>query len=462
MKQIAILILLFLAVLPTARGSHAVGGEITYEYLDSNAYRIKTVFYRNCSGVAAPSTVVVNADNACGYSNTVVFLSMMAVEDISLVCRGTSSFCNGGSYRGYQRYTYTGIVHLPGPCSRWTFSYTEASRSTEITTINPNQNLYVSTDLNNQLFHHSSPQFTPTNIPETCTNQSFCMANIATSVNDSDVLVYHLIAPLKSPASEVNYRSSYSASQPVRGTITIDSITGNICILPTTSEAGVFAIEIKQYRYGMQIGRVVRDLILVVNVCSNQLPVIGEFSSGADTAIACKGISNCFSIGSDDADGDSTFIESGTTLPFALAHAGSNDEVSFCWTPTAADLSSSPFNFLLNIRDNACPFNGYQSKAFTIVVYDTTDTYCQLILSENKLPTESIRIYPNPATDRLNISSPELIDQIHIFSFSGNLLKSEILNSKNTSLEIQLPNGIYFASLLINGKQVYRKVVISH
>lgn len=72
---------------------------------------------------------------------------------------------------------------------------------------------------------------------------------------------------------------------------------------------------------------------------------------------------------------------------------------------------------------------------------------------------EKLRVYPNPASDRINISFPELTEERHLLDLvdiSGRLILSEEVGSKNNEIDIDvstLPTGAYF-SVLSSGSGV--------
>jgi hypothetical protein len=80
--------------------------------------------------------------------------------------------------------------------------------------------------------------------------------------------------------------------------------------------------------------------------------------------------------------------------------------------------------------------------------------------SEDLIIENSIRIYPNPASDMLKIQLPKeyINESIQIYNSLGYLVKQEKL-SQSSSIEIKdLPNGIYFLKLN-NQSQFYAKFI---
>ena len=137
----------------SVKASHAMGADLTYECLGNNQYRLNYSFYRDCSGISAPTSISVQIVSSCFPTPFSINLTPtpLSPNEISPTCPTAPNTCHGGSLTGIQEWIYTGIVTLPGPCADWKFSHSESYRNIAITTINnPNtSNLYVYSLLNN-------------------------------------------------------------------------------------------------------------------------------------------------------------------------------------------------------------------------------------------------------------------------------------------------------------------------
>lgn len=70
----------------------------------------------------------------------------------------------------------------------------------------------------------------------------------------------------------------------------------------------------------------------------------------------------------------------------------------------------------------------------------------------------SFSLYPNPAQDILHIESQELFDSVNIYSIEGILVRE----TTNTSINVsELPSGIYFIQMNIEGNKVIKKFIKS-
>ncbi len=369
--------LLFLFQVQEVRGSHAMGADLTYECLGPNQYRLTYSFYRDCSGITAPSSVSVNFESSCFGSGTVSLTPTLGSPTrISATCPGVATTCNGGSYTGIEEWIYTGIVNLPGPCADWKFSYAECCRNSAITTVDnaSSNDLYVYSLLNSIAAPcNNSPTFSNKPVPFACVGQRFCFNHGATDA-DGDSITYQLITPLDAANTPITYDPPYSNTQPVLSAppVIFNSISGDICMVPTQADVTVFAVLVSEYRNGVLIGQVERDIQLTVNACNNFLPnLTGMNGTPFFTKKICANVPFNFWAASIDADvADLTTIDWDFGIPGAtLTMTNTNrDSAYFSWTPTTADISNSPYCFTATVKDNHCPYLGQQIFSFCFTV----------------------------------------------------------------------------------------------
>src|SRR5436190_22319783 len=149
----------FLAVSST-NASHLAGGEITYQWKGGNTYHIVITIYRDCNGIAAPSSLIINiASASCGYLVAVTAQPVPGTgTDINPACQGILTTCHGGSFPGFQKWEYSVDYTLPNQCSDWKFYGNLGTRSAPTTIFCLTScNLYVEAQLDNSLFNHDSP-----------------------------------------------------------------------------------------------------------------------------------------------------------------------------------------------------------------------------------------------------------------------------------------------------------------
>ena len=108
-------------------------------------------------------------------------------------------------------------------------------------------------------------------------------------------------------------------------------------------------------------------------------------------------------------------------------------------------------------------YNGYVFYAFDILVANQgIYRYGEFNGLEDN-DTFSLSMYPNPASDRINLTSDQPLQSATIIDISGRTVLVKSLNfDKNCSLEVaELPKGYYVLKLTTSsGNQVTRKVIL--
>ncbi len=377
-KILVVLIIAFIQTNTEAYASHAQGGDLTYTCLGGNQYRLRLAFYRDCSGVNAPSNVTIDISSASCSQSLQVTLNPIAGtgQDVTPICPNMLTVCNGGNNPGVQEWIYEGNVLLPQACTDWVFAFTLCCRNAAINTIvNPGgQNIYIESHLNNvDAPCNSSPTFSNIPVPFICSGQSYCFNHGAVDP-DGDSLSYTLITPQTGPTTTVTYIAPYSASQPLLSSpaVTFNNSTGDICMNSTQIVVTVMAVRVDEWRNEVWIGSVVRDIQIHTINCTNNLPTITGINGGNTySASVCAGNSLSFYINSSDPDaGDNLTLTWNAAITGATftTTGGPNPTGTFTWTPNAANISNTPYCFTLTVTDDACPYTGTQTFAFCITV----------------------------------------------------------------------------------------------
>lgn len=395
--NITLLIAILFLIIPNkhAKASHAMGMDLTYECLGANVYEFTLNFYRDCDGITPPTTAIIDINSAsCGVSTTLTLNQIGMPVDISPLCSSALSTCVGGINPGAQQYTYTGTFTLPSNCNDWVFSYDICCRNNDITNlVSPSsQDLYIQSTLDNTGGScNSSPKFTTLPVPYICKNQSINY-NFGTYDADGDSLVYSLVNALGTNVSlpdTLDYVTGYSPTYPITtnsGYVTFDSLTGSLVLTPDTEQVCVVNCLVEEYRNGVLIGSIMRDIqVFVLDCPNNTIPVL---SSPLMTNISASCIqidqnsievcaSNLVSFDFEAVDTDSTdsvFISSNLNLSIpgaVFTSTGINPiQGSFSWAPTLSDVGLNTFT--ITVEDNACPVIGKQTYIFDILVLPAT------------------------------------------------------------------------------------------
>ena len=235
---------------------------------------------------------------------------------------------------------------------------------------------------------NSSPQFSNPPIPYICIGQPFTF-NQGAFDPDGDSLVYSL-GPCfhDAPTTQVNYDTpgGYSPTTPLGPSwdVSIDPLTGDLTVLPTPGglEVGVLCVYVQEYRNGVLIGTVVRDMQITALDCGGNIApmtagasnITGGSGSGFNVT-TCEGNSLCFDLPVVDANAGQTVTfawdQSIPGATFSETGGGMNDTIlgvnpsaTFCWTPP----SIGTYTFLMSMEDDNCPLLGSNQYTMTINV----------------------------------------------------------------------------------------------
>ena len=364
-----------------AKASHSMGADLTYTCLGGNTYQVTLTFYRDCIGIAAPVNPFVTISSAsCGQSLGVTCYARPGTgQEVTPACSSSVTTCNGGSFTGIQEWVYDGIVTLPQQCTDWLFGYSLCCRNAAITNINTPgaSTFYIYATLNNQITPcNNSPTFSNKPVPFVCNGQQYCFNHGAYDV-DGDSLAYQLITPYQTASTTVIYNAPYNAYQPLNSVpaVSFNPFTGDICMTPQSLEVTVMAVLVSEYRNGVLIGTVERDMQITVMNCLNNLPSLTGINGTNNFSMTiCANQQTCFDIFSNDPDAGQILsvtwdagIPAGTFTSTSAGHPVS----TFCWTPTSADIGGT-YTFTVRVADDACPYIGSQIYSYTITVVGIT------------------------------------------------------------------------------------------
>jgi gliding motility-associated-like protein len=381
-----ILLLVLSGISNDSFATHAAGADLSYEHLGNNTYRFQWTFYRACEtgSAGAPSAVNMQIYSPSCNINTTISISQDANSrtDITPLCSSAQSKCNGGTYAGYEKYTYTRTYALPQQCSDYEFYVCYYARNNGIQTIvSPGSKaLCVSAGLNNVIVqNNNSSKFTNDPIGFICTNQNFCFNHGAIDA-DGDLLTYELVDPLALSSGNsgtivpVTYQNGFSKNNPLTGTTTFNNANGDLCFNATSQQISIVAVKVKEYRNGQLIGYTTRDIQLYTLNCSNNIPQLsgldGVIGSSVSSMTVCAGQNVNFNINSTDGNGDNLTMTWNTGVPNAsFTTSGSPFPTgNFNWTPTQADAGAGGHCFTVTVKDNHCPYFGTSTRSYCIYV----------------------------------------------------------------------------------------------
>lgn len=279
-------LLLLLGIPKTQQATHIVGGEIFYECLGNNQYRVTLRVYRDCFGGQAPfdNPAYVTAFNANGFFQNFTFFSPqvtnipVVVDNPCLVVPPNVCVEEG---------EYTKVITLPPDPNGYTLVYQRCCRNNTVLNLSNSGNQggtytvqipgNATANCNNSAYFKDFP---PVAI---CSNDPLVFDHGAIDP-DGDSLVYRLCAPYRGASSNnpapniasappygtVNFSFGYSATNPMDGNpgLSIDPQTGVITGTPTLAGQFVVGVCVDEYRNGIVINTLRRDFQFNVANCN--------------------------------------------------------------------------------------------------------------------------------------------------------------------------------------------------
>ena len=431
--------LICLSVTLTANASHLAGASITYQCLGGLSYELSLKFYRDCSGISAPSTVSICAKStSCSLSNTFT-LNLFSVDSLLMPC-GYITDCSIPSQVGMEVYTYVDTITISDSCADWKFTFGSCCRSGAITT-GPSGALYIEADLDNlNAPCNSSPEFIQLPFFATCWNQPFTWDYSAIDI-DGDSLVYIMISPMYGNGcaygGKVTYYAPLTALAPISSSpsITLNSSTGLMTINATVlSQLSVMAVRVEQYRNGNLIGTIMRDIQIFVIDCATIIPVPSFTASDSSLTVTFTD-SSLFTNSWfwDFGDGDTSSIRnpihtygSQGTYNVCLKTYNNCDSDSICLTivlcKAYAQFSSSATDICVgdsvsftNLSSSANNFDWYENASLfssavsPSLIFNTAGSYTIMLVADSgtclDTATMIIKVHDFPQAD---FSAPDV------------------------------------------------------
>lgn len=386
-----------------AKADHCAGGELVYEWISDSTYRFILKFYRDCNGIDAYANQSLCMWDSCNNYTASVTMNKWSGNlpdgrpngsPVAAGCSGYPTKCEStsSSIPGYREWWYSCIVQLPSRCRFWKFAIWISARNYSLNI--PGGNLYLETTFDN--FHaqgNSSPYFSIKPVPYACINQPTTYNNGAIDP-DSDSLSTEMLNPLTGSScttAPTNLTLTPALTPPlsipsnpfqVNNTFALNASTGNMSFTPAVIGPGTLTVRTKEYRNGLQIGSIMRDVQVQVLACSAVVPTVspisgtivgGNYSLNRYNGCAGQPLSFCYEIKSTDTGailiaGDNHQY-SFPTATITYSNQASDSVVGcFSWSPAIAD--TGLHNLILTIKDSTCRPPGillYQT--FTLPVY---------------------------------------------------------------------------------------------
>ena len=203
-------------------------------------------------------------------------------------------------------------------------------------------------------------------------NRNFGVVNVPNSAYDpdGDSLSYRLVHCKGTDGMEIPGYTYPQASH----SFDIDPVTGDLrWDAPVVQGEYNVAFMVEEWRHGVKIGSVVRDMQILISHCDNELPEI--LCDEQYCLVAGEQLG--FLISASDPDGDNvTLTASGAPFEVAVSPAilnpesafGLQPQMEFLWNTQYAHIRNTPYQVVIHAKDDASPVSLTNLKTVTINV----------------------------------------------------------------------------------------------
>ncbi|MBS1780526.1 MAG: T9SS type A sorting domain-containing protein [Bacteroidetes bacterium] len=366
-------------------------GEITYEWQSDSTYRFMFTLYRDCSGGPEPDSVQLCFHDPC--DNTLSFSTyLMKLSGTTILkdCSEAKSQCDSpaSTLPGFKQYTYTALATLPGRCNSWHIFTHVDYRNNMINLQSPtSKQYYAEARFNNtgSFITNSSPSFGNAPVHFAYTGNFSGYDCKATDVN-GDSIVYETISPLTNVSScsdTVASVAPYITTSPALNNFnnpfqsnssyylnTTYPATNTFACTPGTTGSQNVALKVKEYRRGVLIGYVTREVQVVVFTPPPNIGSYFKFTPAVLPNHICEGDTFDFDFDAIAYDSNARIVMEdnhiyrfpGATLTYTSQYSDSVHG-HFHWVPT----SSGKMSFIITAFDSTCRTPG-------VIVYNTQTT----------------------------------------------------------------------------------------
>lgn len=386
MKKNLLVIAFLLLGSVTSFATHLMGGQMTSRNLGGLTYEVTLTAYRDTLGIP------INLFATFHYTDLAATWSQDNNVDVS----APVSFGNG-----VEEYTYIDTITFPaaGSYDVW---FEDCCRNCAL--LNMTSPCAESFHLHNSLLAdptNSSPVFLNPPIPIAQENVAFNYNPLPFDA-DGDSIVWALDTPLTMSGV---YVAGYTI--PPSDTampFTMNTATGEISFLPNTLGYFEVSVLVSEYRGGVKIGEIRRDMqIIVIPSINRPVLVTGNSNtfpySGKSFDIP-QGSSFTLSITAYDLDNSIVDITAHgepfqlTTNPavFNVTSVLGTSNASVNWTPTLSQARLQPYILALRVQED---FGGYTFEGD--ITYQLRVGYSAASVIENIKADVISNIYPNPS-----------------------------------------------------------------
>jgi len=365
MKKYLILLFVFTCFAVPLMATHQRAGEITFKYISGLTYEVTIVTYSY-----APSP----ADR--------FELEIKWGDNTSTVLKRNNGPIGQQGHLGeivgpdIKKNLYTGVHTYPG-ASTYKITLEDPNRNYGIQNI-PNSvevPLFIETQLiiNPFVGKNSSPQLLLPPIDQGCVDQPF-LHNPGAYDPDGDSLSFRFITCRGADGNNIpGFQLPNQVGSNIGSTFTINPVTGEILWQePKMQGEYNIAFLIEEWRNGLKIGYITRDMQLTIVTCENEAPVIAPLQ---DTCVEA-GTKLEFNVVATDADLNSIKLTA-AGAPFQIVDPAvfisPSDSIArntgiFRWETTCNHVRKNPYQVYFKATDDDKPVNLFDLKTINILV----------------------------------------------------------------------------------------------
>jgi gliding motility-associated-like protein len=292
MKKLLTLVIAIIC-LQTSWATHIIGGELYYDCLGGNTYRITLKVYRDCFLGQAPFDDPAKITVWSGTGGYIQVIEVPFPGSTNVPFVGSNPCFQAPANVCVEQAIYQTTVTLPNSPSGYIFAYQRCCRNnTIVNLVDPgNTGATYTEQVPASDLCNNSPRFT--NFPPIalCIGEPLVFDHSATDP-DGDSLVYQLCSTYDGatpqdpqpfvtsppPFPAITFQPPYSSGYPIASgpPASIDPITGILTVNPNQLGQYVVGVCVSEYRNGVLIGTHSRDFQFNVTNCLSNVQSISE------------------------------------------------------------------------------------------------------------------------------------------------------------------------------------------
>jgi len=294
-QKLVLLCLLILTFSNYSFSSHIVGGDTRIEQVSQNNFILKKRLFRFCTGIPYP----INLTGKIYDKLTDTLVKTIAVSRVSYHLISFGDTCYSPPGLCVEVYNYSASFTLPNNPNGYYYVYTNGIRNPGLVNlVSGNSVWYCNIPDPAILNGNSNPKFVDYPSDGYLCRGYDKQIDFSCIDLDGDSLVYSLQTPNDIPLGAqggkpflpATFNRGYSLSRVfgVNGSCTIDSNTGIVTANPVRLGIYVIAVKCEEYRNGVKIGEVFRDiqyaaLNCVVTTFNNDSVCVGDSTQFVST-----------------------------------------------------------------------------------------------------------------------------------------------------------------------------------